>query len=464
MTRSRIAPHATARERVAARRRQRRKRSGCMPLWIGLVVLLALGALTLVFVWRRATDTLATIEQNDPRRAQTAQPVDLPASLREPFTVLLLGVDSRPNPEEGARSDTLIVAYVQPQEGWAGMLSIPRDTVVQLRGLGEGKINMAYSYGYANAATLYGEATSAEQGGGAFTAEAVEGFLGIEVDYIAQIDFRGFERVVNTIGGITINVEQPLLDATYPTEDYGVERIFIPAGLQVMDGATALKYARSRHASSDFDRSRRQQQVLNAILAEVRKRGMLEQANLLPALARDLEASVRTTLPIADLGVLQGLAAFAQQLDAERIVRLSINPDDVAVIAENGSDIYWDRTGVAQQVARLLSGPDGKVEIARLQVQNGAGVPGLAGRFTERLRSNGFVVNDPVDALVDLPNTIVIDYSGQAATRERLTQTLGIDPRYIFAEPPANAPPQPAETDILIILGADYDTLALAQN
>jgi polyisoprenyl-teichoic acid--peptidoglycan teichoic acid transferase len=447
------------RERVAARRRQRRNRSGCTPIWIGLVVLLFLGGLTLLFVLRRATDTLSAIEQTDPRYGEATNADALPSSLREPFTVLLIGVDRRDDPNEGARSDTLIVAYVQPVEGWAGMLSIPRDSVVQVPGLGEGKINTAYSYGYDNAVALYGEGTSAEQGGGALAAETVESFLGIEIDYTAQIDFRGFERVVDTIGGVTLDVERPLLDATFPTEDYGVERIFIPAGLQVMDGATALRYARSRHASSDFDRSRRQQQVLNAILVEVRKRGLLEQASLLPELAKDLEASVRTTLPIADVAVLQGLATFAQRLDADKIVRLSINPSDVAVISENGSDIYWDRAGVAQQVARLLAGPGGEVELARIQVQNGAGVPGLAGRFTERLRSNGFAVNEPGDAAVDIPNTLLIDYSGRPVTREQLARVLGIDARYIYAEPAANSPPQPADTDILVVVGADYEQL-----
>lgn len=175
---------------------------------------------------------------------------------------MLLGVDTRADPDEGARSDTLIVASINPAQGWVSMLSIPRDTMTQVPGRGESKINTAYSYGHANAVALYGEGTAPEAGGGALAAETVEGFLGIEIDYIAQIDFRGFERVINTLGGITVDVEQPLLDATYPTEDYGVERIYIPAGLQVMDGATALRYARSRHASSDFDRSRRQQQVL----------------------------------------------------------------------------------------------------------------------------------------------------------------------------------------------------------
>lgn len=372
---------------------------------------------------------------------------------------MLLGVDTRADPDEGARSDTLIVASINPAQGWVSMLSIPRDTMTQVPGRGESKINTAYSYGHANAVALYGEGTAPEAGGGALAAETVEGFLGIEIDYIAQIDFRGFERVINTLGGITVDVEQPLLDATYPTEDYGVERIYIPAGLQVMDGATALRYARSRHASSDFDRSRRQQQVLSAILDELRRRGMLDQASLLPELASDLQASVRTTLPIADLSALRGLAAFAQQLSGERILRLSLNPDEVAVVAENGSDIYWDRTAVALQVAKLMAGPGGEAKLARVQVQNGSEVRGLAGRFTDQLRGAGFVVNEPADAPAAYEHTMIIDYSGRPEARAQLAATLGVEPRYIFDGPTSTSPPQPFETDILVIIGADHEQL-----
>jgi len=328
------------------------------------VALIALAALTLGLLgWARGT--LQSIEQEDPRQAvrtpgpagAAATPAPLPDTLRDPFNVLLIGVDRRADMVEGVRSDTLILVHVDPRAGWAGMLSIPRDSVVRVPGLGEGKINTAYSYGFNNAEALYGADTAPEAAGGAMAAATVEGFLGVTVDYTAQIDFAGFERVVDTLGGITIDVPRPLLDPAYPTEDYGYERIYVPAGLQVLDGRTALRYARSRHSTSDFDRSRRQQEVLRAILAEVRGRGLLSQAGLLPELARDLQASVSTTLPLSDLDTLRGLAALAQRLTPERIVQLSINPNDVAVVAESGSDIYWDEGDVGALMGRLLAGP-----------------------------------------------------------------------------------------------------------
>jgi LCP family protein required for cell wall assembly len=290
---------------------------------VGVVALLVIVLAALAL--RRADQTLRTIEQNDPRRgpaatASAAQapvgavqataasaPVEgsLPNALRDPVNVLLIGVDKRPNADDGVRSDTLILVHLDPQQKWASMLSIPRDSVVNIPHLGQAKINAAYAYGYTNAAAIYGAGTEADAGGGALAAETVEQFLGVKVDYIAQVDFRGFEQLVDAIGGVLVDVERPLLDAEYPTEDYGVERIFIPAGLQVMSGRTALIYARSRHLSTDFDRGRRQQQVLRALLEQVKARGLLENVAVLPEWADVLAQNVRTTLPVRDLGDAQ---------------------------------------------------------------------------------------------------------------------------------------------------------------
>lgn len=463
-------PYRTARERVAARRAafgqppsqrpRRRSRFSVVP-----ALFLALTILLIAALWVWIGGVLRSVQQDDPRWTADRRTEDgapsrldaqtLPGNLREPFNVLLIGVDRRPDLQEGVRSDTLILVHVNPVEGWAGMLSIPRDSVVQIRGRGTAKINAAYAYGYNNADDLYGPGTDPAAAGGALAAETVSRFLGIKVDYIAQVDFEGFRRVVDTLGGIPIDVERPIFDATYPTEDYGYERIYIPAGLQVMDGDLALRYARTRHGSSDFDRSRRQQQVLKAILHEVRARGLLGQVALFPELARELQQNVSTTLPLSDLDTLRGLAALAQRLDPSRILTLSINPKEVRVVAENGSDIYWDAADVAKQVARLMAGPVVAAEQARIQVLNGAGVRGLAGRVTGRLAAQGFSMAPPGDAPHLYPHSQLIDYRGCPETRRRLAANLGLDPSNVYPTPPAGAPLAP-DADLVLILGQDY--------
>jgi LCP family protein required for cell wall assembly len=345
---------------------------------ITLVVVLV-GSILIVAVMlaMRTNQALTTIQQPDPRRNPIRNPTvqviasvrplaggelmptlpPLPNALRDPVNILLLGVDRRPNAEEGVRSDTLILVHIDPVEKWASMLSIPRDSVVNIPHIGYAKINAAYSYGFNNAAAIYSDGTEPDAAGAALAAEAVEQFLGVKVDFTAQVDFHGFEALVDTVGGVVVDVPTPLLDAEYPTEDYGVERIYIPEGLQVMNGHTALIYARSRHASTDFDRSRRQQVVLRAVLEQVRARGLLENVGKLPEWATVLEQNVRTTLPISDLGMINGLATLARELKSDRIVQLSVNPTDVAIDSEDGSDIYWNRADIAALVARWQAGP-----------------------------------------------------------------------------------------------------------
>ena len=331
----------TARERIAARRRARRTTSWTtFALAIGALALLAL--LTAgVMALRQTGRVLERLEQDDPRQRATTAPLPLPTTLQpsnhdatvaatapatsdqpstqllsRPFTVLLLGVDRRPNPEEGVRSDTLILVRVDPQARTASMLSIPRDSVAPIPHLGWAKINAAYGYGYANAAALYGAATDPSAAGGALAAEAVEQFLGVTVDYIAQVDFRGFERLVDTVGGVLIDVPAPILDAEYPTENYGVERIYIPAGLQVLDGRMALIYARTRHGSSDFERSRRQQQVLRALLDQVQR---LERQGCIPAFLLQIpQMPVRIPLLITGIARVEQRHDIAQHLCANR--------------------------------------------------------------------------------------------------------------------------------------------------
>ncbi len=517
---------ATARERVAARRRRRRAGNwGMFALAVVGLILLALVTVG-VTALRRAERTLASVQQDDPRHntvvapspvrvtpgaptVVTAVPVSAPVPpttpvatsapvanlppgnlLARPFSVLLIGVDRRSDPEEGVRSDTLILVRVNPQARTASMLSIPRDSVVLVRDVGWAKINTAFGYGYANAEALYGVGTDPLAAGGALTAETVEQFLGVTVDYIAQVDFRGFERLVDSVGGVLLDVPAPILDAEFPTENNGVERIYIPAGLQVLDGRTALIYARTRHGSSDFDRGRRQQQVLRALLDQVRVRGLLANAALLPRWIDVVAENVRTTLPLSDLQAMAGVAALASELDGGRILQLSINPNDVAIDREDGSDIYWNPVDVDALVARWEAGPPPDAPVAApslptqaavadapaaapgaptptllpsvaepgtvVQVLNGAQVEGIAGRVSAYLAARGFVMAEPEIVIRTYDHTVIIDYTGRPETRRRLAEVLGVDARYVQARAGPDAPPQGYNVDIVVVVGLDY--------
>jgi LCP family protein required for cell wall assembly len=169
--------------------------------------------------------------------------------------VLVLGLDRREGQGTVVRSDTVILTTVYPLAPRVALISIPRDLYVEIPGYGTNRINTAHFWGE----------NEVDGGGPALAMQTVAHNFGVPVHHYVRVDFDGFQAVVDAVGGIDVVVEEPIVDDAYPTDDYGTIRIEIPAGPQHMDGETALRYARSRHGSSDFDRARRQQQILAAL-------------------------------------------------------------------------------------------------------------------------------------------------------------------------------------------------------
>ncbi|HWQ13789.1 MAG TPA: LCP family protein, partial [Roseiflexaceae bacterium] len=380
-----------------------------------------------------------------------ARPGPVLASPLGGTNLLLIGVDERPDqPQEGVRSDTLVLVHLDAAGRRVSMLSIPRDSRVRIREVGEAKVNFAYAYGYANAQALYGEGVTPQQGGMALAAETLEPFLGIPIHYTAQVNFDGFAAIVDALGGVTIDVPRPIVDDAYPTPDFGVTRVEFQPGPQRMDGARALIYARTRHADSDFGRAERQQQVIRAILDELRARGLLGQALLLGRLRGALEGAVVTTLPFARPDALLALGWIASGLEPDAIGRHAISPESVPNYYEEGSDLVWDPEGVRAAVAAFLAPPSEAQERARVQVFNGAGVTGLARRVSGELESAGFTVIPAADAPTNnVARTAVYDVTGKPATSRRLARLLGAELRRGLPE----GVQSPA--DVVVVLGQD---------
>jgi LCP family protein required for cell wall assembly len=205
--------------------------------------------------------------------------------------ILVLGLDRRPDQGTVVRADTMILMTAYPPGPRVVLLSIPRDLYVEIPGYGPNRINAAHFWGE----------NEFEGGGPVLSMQTVEQNFGIPVHHYVRVDFDGFRAIVDAVGGIDLVVEQPIVDDAYPTEDYRTMRIEIPAGPQHMDGETALRYARSRHNSSDFDRAKRQQQVLIALVRRLLKPGVWPK---LPAVYRVVMANVDTDLSLQDLLLL----------------------------------------------------------------------------------------------------------------------------------------------------------------
>ncbi|MBX0327494.1 LCP family protein, partial [Oscillochloris sp. ZM17-4] len=285
---------------------------------------------------RQAATSLLTLPTVAPAPGQPAAPA--------PVTVLLLGSDRRPGEEATPRSDAIIVARVEPARGRVAILSLPRDLWVDIPGHGQGRVNAAY---------LWGEHDGPPGAGMALAKATVGDLLGVPIDYAAAVDFRGFIGLVDSLDGVTVDVEAPLVDDYFPTASYGVTTVRFAPGLQQMDGATALTYCRVRHPDDDFARHRRQQAVLLAIAARLRERGGLD--NLLAAehLSGALVGFVQTDMPRDQI---IGLAWALRGLDLASVERYNLGEDGVTFGVENDRYALQARPGVIAAMARQLVG------------------------------------------------------------------------------------------------------------
>jgi LCP family protein required for cell wall assembly len=168
------------------------------------------------------------------------------------------------------RTDSILLVFVNARNKRVGVLSIPRDLWVSIPGHGYGRINTVDSLG---------ERTRYPGGGPALLDRTLYHMLGVPIDYYVRIDFRGFARLIDEVGGITVEVQAPIHDRfPDPLSPSGFTQLTLPAGSQYMDGHTALNYCRSRMTTSDFDRSRRQQQVMMALWRKALTRETLVRA------------------------------------------------------------------------------------------------------------------------------------------------------------------------------------------
>ncbi|MGA7731431.1 MAG: LCP family protein [Chloroflexia bacterium] len=382
----------------------------------------------------------------------TPVPVVYPDWGTEPVNILLLGLDYRPG-DEDTRADTQIVVHVDPVSKSAAMVALPRDMWVPIPGFGEGRINAAYQLGESNRETIEG-------GGPVLAMSTIEQNLGIHIHYYAKVDFTGFEQIIDTMEGLTIDVPRPLVDNEYPLGDYGVTRLYVPAGLQHMDGRTALAYARSRHADSDLGRNSRQQQVLLAI----REQGLnLNLITKLNELAGELSDAVETNLTVSQVG---SLAQLGKEFDQNSIQTVTITADMVTeTILDNGADVLipnWDV--IRPLVSQAFADPRLAKEAARISVQNGTETGGIGKKVYDQLVAEGFFVPDlrsvPGEAQGTHPVTTITDYTGgqKPRTLEALCNTLEIDCSQVKQGDPTTAPVAQTDglpVDIMVIAGDD---------
>ncbi len=202
-----------------------------------------------------------------------------------PTDILILGLDSRAGEGAAARTDSIMLLGINPGQLQVSLLSIPRDLFIDVPGYGSQRINTI---------NMLGE-QAVPGSGPALVAASIQETFGVSVDRFVRLDFQGFVRFIDAVGGITIDVERAVVDNAYPTEDGGTMSIRFDPGLQHMNGERALIYVRTRHAGDDYQRAARQQQVINALVPR------LLNPLVWPGALAALGSSMETDLTIGDM-------------------------------------------------------------------------------------------------------------------------------------------------------------------
>jgi LCP family protein required for cell wall assembly len=356
------------------------------------------------------------------------------------INILLLGIDKRDDePINGTRSDTIILASIDPVTKSASLVSIPRDLWVSIPGCtasmgcsgGQQRINFAHAVG-----------------GPELSQKTLTADFGIQTQYYARVDFRGFEQAVDAIGGVIIDVDWPVKDDEYPTNDYGYQRIYFAPGPQLMDGPTSLMYARSRHGMSDFARAGRQQKVLVSLRNRALQLNMLSRA---PELAGILQKSVTTNLsPVQMLA----LAKLISQIDRDRINNLVVDTNYVTPFKGiDGADLLSPNTPAIRAAISATQRAAAHPELrAKVEVLNGSGTAGLGQKAADYLTAQGFnVVRVAPAERNDYLSSQVQVLTEDRRSAEALATMLKVPTTAIRDLPTPNA-----GADIRIVVGQDF--------
>ncbi|MBL7057979.1 LCP family protein [Patescibacteria group bacterium] len=359
--------------------------------------------------------------------------------IKDRVNILFLGMGGRVH-EGGYLTDTIILASLELSTKKIALISVPRDLSVPVPDKGWRKIN---------AINAYAEAENAGSGGEDVT-KVLSELLNIPIDYYLRVDFAGFEKIVEDLGGLKVYVENSFDDYQYPVtgredaEDYESRftHLHFDKGWNYMDGDLALKYARSRHGTngegSDFARGRRQQQVIEAIKNKAISVDILKPS-VLTSIVEDLNYHIST-----DLGIWDGIRLWKEfkDLNTDDIINEVLdNSYDgllVEMINSEGSYVLSPRSGDFAEIAYLVKNIFNEnreefksavsVESPSIDIRNGTFVGGLATNSANQLQKMGFnVVNIGNSSRRDFEKSIIYDltYGEKMASLKVLKERTG---------------------------------------
>jgi LCP family protein required for cell wall assembly len=381
----------------------------------------------------------------DLSKIPTAMPV---VAGRDTINFLLLGSDTRSG--SSFRTDTMVVAIVRPSTGEVSLISLPRDLWVNIPTVGMQRLNTAYQYG-----DLY----YYPGGGAGLLKDTIQNNLGISIDHTAMVDFNGFRQVVNTIGGVEVPVFCPYTDwhlispELDPENEYNWELYTVGPGLIKMDGDLALWYARSRKRSSDFDRGRRQQEVLRALYSQALRTNLVTH---LPDLYSQVSSSITTDLGFTDILSMAPLSLHLTNADIRSYyinekngtVSSWITPEGAYVLIPNDAAI-----AALVQEAMTSHPKENKAAAQKIEVRNASPYDGWDSLAAQRLNYAGYESSTAPADHRDQAVTYLYDRSvtQDRSITSRILSVMGLTEMNLISAPDPNS-----SAPYVLLLGSDY--------
>lgn len=361
---------------------------------------------------------------------------------------LLLGSDTT-NPQNSGRTDVILIVSVNRTAGTVAFLSLPRDLYVYIPGWQSYRINTAYGHGE----------LEAEGHGIQLLKDTILYNLGIQIDYYARVDFNGFKNIIDSMGGVELTVDcaiedwrlrEPDLD---PTVEDNWEMFTLPVGVHMMDSDLALWYVRSRRTSSDFDRGRRQQDMMRAIWRHVREMGLLNQ---LPDIWQQVTEMVETDITLPDM---VSLVPLALNIDTSHIVSYTFHPNIEVKPwrSPEGSSVLVPIPEAIMDLEHKMVVPPTESQLVRegatVNIVNASGIRGLDRVAADRLAWEGFVPIISEEPAPYRDYTTIYDHTGRSkgSSLGTLKTILRVSDEAIVREPDANR-----DYDFQVVIGGSY--------
>jgi LCP family protein required for cell wall assembly len=365
------------------------------------------------------------------------------------LNILVLGLDRRPGEPEDAsyRADTMFVASIDRHAGRIQFLAIPRDTYADIP---YGDVPGVWAQNKINAAYSYGQFYKYPGGGAAACVAAVEKNFSIDIHHHVVIDWVGFVELIDSIGGIEVDVPAEVSDfGTDVLESF--EDQTVRAGPQHMNGSQALGYSRVR-VDGDLKRIERQQLVIQSVADKSVSLGLLAKV---PELWAAYRHAFRTDI---DSALVPGFALLARQMDLERIESFSLGPAMYGGIAEDGQIILLRNDDKLYDIIdRFLADPRSRDEAPKVLVQYAGGEPSRARAIEEHLAAYGLPPQFfRVEKAAEEATPGIFDLTGKAYTAAKLHDLF--DLQLLTPEAEAEgAGANPDGADIIVRVGAETE-------